>query len=422
MAKSNPLWLRSSAGLVVLLLLPLVWNALNGARSTPVLILGALCSAWYCGATQLMSYLSKHRRLLTAALIYPLLVGLFEPDPNVPRFTLVLFATAYATITSLALVKIVRAVGLPTLVHGILLTGAIMTLFAFALLRHLGVDAIVNLGDDGARMATGETIAFFGAFGCSNFIFYFMTLCSLSLAGVAVVFWQVAWPYRIVYPALALLATYCNYAIATRTVVFVFLLVCIFLAVLPIFHTGISLSRRTLISLAIILCVSVLSAVGWNSQLVTESLVLRLQRSQDDIRLFLWPEGFKLTLLHPVGGGIRAFTLHTWAHNHILDVGLSYGIPGALAVGYVYFAALRRTFRLYRHLSLYSGAAVLFLTVTSLAILAMTVPPHVPTYAFVLILGLVASELTATTQRQPQFRTGHTPLPANPITASGGQV
>ena len=146
-----------------------------------------------------------------------------------------------------------------------------------------------------------------------------------------------------------------------------------------------------------------LSAVGWNSQLVTDVLVLRLQRSQDDIRLSLWSEGLKLTMLHPMGGGIRSFNLHTWAHNHILDVGLSYGIIGALAVGNVYFVALRRSFHLYRQQSLYSGAAVLFLTVTSLTMLAMTVPPHVPTYAFVLILGLVASELTVTTQRQPQF-------------------
>ena len=380
-----------------ILLLPLAWCILNGPHVGIAFAIGTIGSLIFICWENRLGEGKRQYWLIGLAILYAIMGEAFPKEMLLAAqsldVTTLLSATFYAIVTGKALAQIARKGCLLGVLHGFLIIAACLALLAFRAIETINIGDLVKISDNGIRWQTAESEPIFGIFSDSNFLFFVVGLTVTAAAGIGCITVRMGWPARSFYLLTVLAAVYCNYATGTRTVILGTAFVSVVTVGIVLIHRRTSLKRRLFLVGSITLIVAGVGIVAVNNGMISDAMIARFGRTTDDSRFDYWRLAVNLIIENPLGGGYRYFYLHYWAHNHVLDVGLVYGVLGSVVVTAIYLIVLWKGARLvFRH-DFGEGSLALYDIVLMNCVVAFSLPPKLGLYVLVLALGIMFGSL-----------------------------
>ncbi len=266
-----------------------------------------------------------------------------------------------------------------------------MTLVALYLTRLIGTDDFVRVTGAGfERNNLDDRIDYLGFFYTEDLTIGIIPFTLFALAATIGAFLPISRVSIVLILGAAAVAALVNFAVLTRTA-----LACSTAAVLLVLFLDRQEIRKTSLRRAGLFALVALAALAGllfgPSKPVREEVSLRTQAMSDrmaeadrDGRLDHWREAVTLIADSPEGGARPSMTTHHWAHNLLLDTGLSTGLIGMASIAIALLIPIARSVAVVRARSMVSSPLFQMLFCQFVAVLlAMQIsPPNLPYIVF----------------------------------------
>lgn len=373
----------------MILFAPLVWTQLGGRNPGVALFLGTGLAIYLSGSiTNLVAVIGRTASIW-GAIVVLLVFQLFMDERGLTSgVTTWAFAMSYAICAGAVLSESISRYGIKPALHSILLTGMITTCIALLVIRTQGVETFLRFSATGERsQIDDEGLVLWRFFNTGNFLFWVALLTINSACGIGCLVTHIGNRMKLLYCVSIVLACYCNYTTATRTVVLLIGITFGIFAFVSVIHPQTTLRRRLTLGMGLSMLLLVVAVTVLN-RFSYETLVLRIGQTLDDSRFFYWRHALLAIADYPFGGAAEHFYAAHWAHNHVLDVALNYTVVAGLAVSWVYGVVLWRIVRVMMTNPIGFGYVAWFVLVVGNTLAAMTLPPQQALFIFVVLSGV----------------------------------
>lgn len=334
------------------ILLPMIWTIMEGPRVTTLLILAGFAACCEVGRLGRVDDLKRCVLPVIGTIIWSALNQLSGRDISEELISsqFMLALCIYGLPAGICLNEWSRRSGDSPVVGGVIVIYLALALIAVKLVRSEGVSIqVVQEGSVTSRSTGDENrMTFFGIFSLSNIIIGIVPYTVFGLCSPVLALTRLKW-YWLPFIALSFAgAAYATLQLATRTGVVAgggALLVTFFALLIK----GAGRMQGYLKWLMLGLTAAAVFGLAVASQSVPEIQLLldRLRSSGEDTRLGLWLEALGCIADSPLGGGYSHLTSAPWAHNVFLDFTLWNGLPGLIAMLFLYGVALRNLVLIY---------------------------------------------------------------------------
>lgn len=375
------------------LLLPLIMIFMQGPSVTAELALGTVLAVCGLYVTRRMEDIKRLVPYLACMFVYIATAYYWKDHDNdlTAKYTLGLIC--YLVTAGMVLRALVdRGRG-----NGVLLGLALFSLSLAAVglevLRTVGVENLVKtMGLSLSRSnVENETFTYLHFFSITNVIIGMSSFAICGLAGIVILSLEAPAFIKCVSIIGFGVALYTNVQVITRGAVISAALGVA--GAFPFLAAKMGLRRLVRYSVAGLgALVVVLGFVVFANRSIMENVRFfaeRVSQAGDDMRLTHWQEATGLIGRNPFGGGRVFMQTHTWAHNLFLDTALTAGFPGLCSVA---FCLLLASLQICRVLLRSRGTLdpvflVLLAQFLAVFVLAMTSPPSLPLFGFLLLVA-----------------------------------
>jgi len=340
-------------------------------------------------------WIMRHKAIVTLCWIQAVLTFAVTAENETIDFRSLIILPAYVILVGVHLAKVYRRDGGTLEAVGFLAFAAVLAFCAFQLVKAAGPDNILRMQDGelfrqnpdyevqylwilrSANVAIGIVPATIFGLACSSLLLV-RAQSLLAIAGVLV----------------ACAAAFVNALVATRTALIA--------AACGLFAVGgfavLRLKRgRWAVVAGLALMMVAITYVRYELPSLLDPIAHRFFNIEQESRFEIWAESWDLLRAFPFGGGGDALTTHLWAHNLLLDIGLSSGIFALLTMSGLLAIAVLGWFRWLPRGSCFEHplGVLLLSTFVSLMAASMSMPPQFAFVSFLLMVGVFASEMAS---------------------------
>ena len=363
-----------AGGLIALVLSPIALGSLEGAPyAIPVFFLTLLAYV-LCFFLKRVNDFFSLAALVALGLLFSISHRGVGDDFEIWTFRELAVTMLWAPAVAIFLEQQLRRGKESAVLLGWLAMAAFGTLGALDLARNGAVDALRLQEGIILRDNPNATVIYLGYLEASNVIIGVFPPAVCGAAGLLVGLTQFPRRLKFIFIGLGLLALWPSIYLGTRT-----LLAAILLLTLPLGVQYVrNQSHRWMAGMALG-CLMVTSGgllYFSREHAVGEMVIRRFSELPEDNRFMAWGDAIAALGQQPFGGGMKYFTTLKWAHNVLLDVGLTAGLPFALLLLAAWAWTLRNYWWLYRKDRVRLFDKVLGLATTLSIVSALTMPPN----------------------------------------------
>jgi hypothetical protein len=277
--------------------------------------------------------------------------------------------------------------------ESVALAFAIFSLFlcvaAVKAIQASGVEGIVNVttSDVSRTNRIGDQAFYWRFFYISNVIVGIIPYTFFALCGAIILFIRVRLMTKFFLIAAFALGVYVNFLVVTRTALAAAAITFILL------FLGVLRSRTKLNVAAVAVgAICVIAVAGYLAIMLrfeSLSLIDRFLRTGEDGRWVIWKESIQLLAEYPMGGGVVRLRSAYWGHNLFLDIGLTTGLLGMLAVTTAIGSIVWRLFNMARRKQLLTDPGSIYMVCFFVGgfIVSSLMPPQLPVIVVLLMSG-----------------------------------
>jgi hypothetical protein len=375
---------------------PIALRCLDVYRAQYTFLLSAIFIA-IIYAQEVPSWLLRYKAIIGLCWIQAGLTFLVTAENETIDFRSLLILPAYVILIGVHLGRMYRLDGANLEAYGFLIFAALLSFCAFQLVQAAGPENLLRMQDgEMLRMNPDYEVEYLWILRSANVVIGVVPATIFALSCSSLLLVRSKSLLGVVGLLIAGSAGFVNALVATRTAVIAAACGLVAVGGLAVFR--LNRGRWAVISgLAII--VFGVAYVRYEFPNILDPLTHRFSNFEEETRVEIWAESWDLLMAFPFGGGGDSLTTHLWAHNLLLDIGLSSGIFALTTTAILLAISVFSWFLWLVRGNCFDHPLGVLLLASSVSIMAtsMTMPPHFAFLSLLLMGGVFASEVAAET-------------------------